>query len=64
MIVCLCEGVSDRVIESVAREGASTVRAVARTTGAGTNCGSCVCDVRRLLQRVRQPGHESPSPGK
>ena len=53
MIVCLCEGLSERVIEQAVREGATTVRAVARSTGAGTGCGSCVCDVRRILDQTR-----------
>jgi bacterioferritin-associated ferredoxin len=53
VIVCLCEGLSERVIEQAVRDGATTVRAVARSTGAGTGCGSCVCDVRRILDQAR-----------
>lgn len=53
MIVCLCEGLSDRVIEAAVRDGATTVRAVARATGCGTGCGACVCDVRRILAQSR-----------
>ncbi|MGM0574597.1 MAG: (2Fe-2S)-binding protein [Myxococcota bacterium] len=65
MIVCLCEGVSDREIKRAARRGASTVGAVARTTGAGTGCGRCRCTVRDLLRQVAQhpdPGGEPSVP--
>jgi bacterioferritin-associated ferredoxin len=54
MIVCLCEGLSEREIESAVRQGATTVRAVAKCTGAGTSCGSCAGDVRRIVSRLRE----------
>ncbi len=50
MIVCLCEGVTSREIDAAIRAGATTVRSVARTTGAGTNCGSCACDLKAMLR--------------
>ena len=50
MIVCLCAGVNDKTIRRIVEEGASSVREVGAQTGAGTHCGSCCCDVRRLLQ--------------
>ena len=53
MIVCLCEGVSDRRIAEAVSGGDQSVRAVARVTGAGTGCGSCVCDVRAILGERR-----------
>ena len=50
MIVCLCEGVSDRVVQQIVEQGHLTVRAVASACGAGTRCGSCVCDLKRMVQ--------------
>jgi bacterioferritin-associated ferredoxin len=50
MILCLCEGVSDRAVQQAIGQGCSTVRAIASTCGAGRQCGSCVCDLRRMLQ--------------
>jgi bacterioferritin-associated ferredoxin len=49
VIVCLCEGVNDRTLRDAVREGACTVGALVRRTKAGTNCGSCACDVKRVL---------------
>ncbi|MCA9488784.1 MAG: (2Fe-2S)-binding protein [Myxococcales bacterium] len=54
MILCLCEGVSDRTIDEAIRAGARSVRQVTRATGAGTGCGSCACDVRSRLKASRQ----------
>jgi bacterioferritin-associated ferredoxin len=49
MIVCHCRRVTDRCIEHSVREGAATLRSLARDTGAGRDCGSCVGSVRCLL---------------
>jgi bacterioferritin-associated ferredoxin len=49
VILCLCEGVSDRVLRSAVRDGACSVAALARRTRAGTGCGSCACDLKRLV---------------
>lgn len=50
MILCLCEGVSDRAVQQAIGQGHTTVRAIASACGAGRQCGSCICDVRRMLQ--------------
>ena len=50
MILCLCEAVNDRTIREAVRNGASTVGAIAKLTKAGTNCGSCACDLAHLLK--------------
>mgnify|MGYP002636737708 CR=1 FL=1 len=49
MIVCLCEGVSERDIEEAAAHGARSLDRLARTTGAGSSCGSCHNALRDLL---------------
>ncbi|MFT7621537.1 MAG: bacterioferritin-associated ferredoxin [Myxococcota bacterium] len=56
MIVCVCKGVSDRAIKKAVTEGASSVSAVARVTTAGTDCGSCVCEIKRMLAERRSSG--------
>lgn len=60
MIVCLCEGVTSHQIDAAIRAGATTVRSVARTTGAGTGCGSCACDLKAMLRCRRSA--ETPVP--
>lgn len=49
MIVCVCHRVNDRAVSSAIEGGARTVHAVGRATRAGTDCGACACDIRRLI---------------
>lgn len=54
MIVCVCEGLSHRVIDRHIDEGVSTVRELGRVTRAGTCCGVCVPALRERLERGRR----------
>ena len=48
MIVCHCQGVSDRQVRQAVREGARSVRQVARVCRAGRICGGCrpaICEI-------------------
>jgi len=49
MIVCICAGVTTREIERALRRGASTREEIARSCGAGTNCGKCHAWLDSLL---------------
>ncbi|NTV95623.1 MAG: molybdopterin-dependent oxidoreductase, partial [Thiobacillus sp.] len=48
-IVCACLGVGENDIRRAIAEGAATVEALADKLKAGTNCGSCVPELRKLL---------------
>lgn len=54
MIVCLCEGVSDRGIRQAVDQGNTTARQITQATGAGSHCGLCRCDIRRLAKAMRE----------
>jgi assimilatory nitrate reductase catalytic subunit len=41
--------VGQRAIENAAAKGCCTVDAIGKALGAGTNCGSCVPELRRLI---------------
>lgn len=47
--VCACHGVGLDVITGAIRAGAGTVEAVGTACKAGTNCGSCIPEIRKLL---------------
>lgn len=49
MIICVCQGISDRTLKGAIREGCRSVRALRRATGAGDVCGNCACDLRRMV---------------
>jgi bacterioferritin-associated ferredoxin len=59
VVLCLCEAVTDRKVRDVVRCGAGTVGAIARATKAGTGCGSCVCDLKRILDEERKAEREA-----
>ncbi|MEZ4333148.1 MAG: (2Fe-2S)-binding protein [Myxococcota bacterium] len=52
MLVCHCRGVSDRQIKRAVRNGACSVRQVARETGAGMRCGGCRANVTQLVEEA------------
>jgi len=49
VIICHCRVVTDADVREAVDAGAHTVAAVCRSTGAGTDCGSCVFTVKALL---------------
>ena len=56
MIVCLCFGKSERDVDAVIRDGATSVEAVGDRCGAGTGCGACVDEIAQRLGCSRGGG--------
>ncbi len=50
MLVCHCNGVSDRSVRRAVREGSLTVSEVGRACGAGTCCQGCSSTINRIIQ--------------
>jgi len=55
VIVCHCNGISDREIREAVREGARSCGQVARACNAGHQCGGCRPAIRELITREMQP---------
>ena len=53
MIVCHCAVVSDRAVHAALADGARTVSAACRATGAGQDCGTCVFSVKAIVCQHR-----------
>jgi bacterioferritin-associated ferredoxin len=49
MIVCVCEGLSERNIRSAIQSGARSVGELGRRCGAGLDCGRCRAMLRGML---------------
>lgn len=49
MWVCLCKGVTDTVIRQAVSDGARTTFEVGAACRAGTGCGGCLPEVRRIV---------------
>ncbi|MGE0563433.1 MAG: molybdopterin-dependent oxidoreductase [Pseudolabrys sp.] len=57
-VICACFGVGLNLIrEAIANDGATDVAAIGQALRAGTNCGSCLPELRRILndERAAQP---------
>lgn len=50
MLVCHCNGVSDRTVRRVVRDGALSVAEVGRACGAGTCCRGCSSTIDRIIR--------------
>jgi bacterioferritin-associated ferredoxin len=53
VIICICEGVTDREVRERVRRGAVSLDALQQRCGAGGDCGSCRADLRRILRETR-----------
>ncbi|MQU51179.1 bacterioferritin-associated ferredoxin, partial [Pseudomonas sp. FSL A6-1183] len=53
-IVCNCKNVSQSVIEAGIAQGLD-LQGLKRSLGCGTQCGSCVPQIKRLLTAQAQP---------
>ena len=49
-IVCNCMSITNGMIKDAVDGGASTLEEVQDATSAGTVCGACLDDVRRLVE--------------
>ena len=53
MYVCICNGVTDRVIREAAEAGCGSVAEMTMRTGAGSNCGACLGLVGEIIGEVQ-----------
>ena len=61
MLVCHCNGVSDKAIRKAVRKGAASASQVGMATGAGTCCGGCLDTVKSII-RNEANAHEQAGP--
>ena len=52
-VVCACHGVTHDVVRAAVANGATDVAAVGVACQAGTNCGSCLPELKRIIARGR-----------
>ena len=62
MLVCQCNGVSDRSVRRAVRKGAQTPVDVGYACGAGACCGGCVPLIEKII-RIESTRHQAtPTP--
>jgi len=52
MYVCICNAVTERQVNEAIDAGATTIKALSRQLGVGTQCGTCVGCAKECLQNV------------
>lgn len=53
MVVCLCQGVSDKQVREAVTNGATSRKKVTRACGAGAGCGGCHESIREIIREHR-----------
>lgn len=54
MIVCLCQGVSEKRVRASIKDGARTRQEVTQACGAGDGCGSCHRTIKTMIVECRR----------
>ncbi len=54
MIICQCNGVTDRTIRKAVRDGANNRNEVIRTCTAGKTCGGCVPAIDQIIEAEQE----------
>ena len=52
MYICICNAVSDSTIREAVSNGAGSLRELSFQTGCSTQCGSCVPQVRAIMDEA------------
>lgn len=61
MLVCLCKGVSDKKIKNLLHQGVRSLRDVMGACQAGSDCGTCISHIRKLIDDQAVPGETCPA---
>ncbi|MCI0736661.1 MAG: molybdopterin-dependent oxidoreductase, partial [Beijerinckiaceae bacterium] len=56
--ICACFGVKTRAILAAIEDGACSTEAIGARLSAGTNCGSCLPELRRMIAAAAAPGQD------
>lgn len=62
MFACICRAVTSDEVSAAIEDGAGTLAAVAKVTGACTRCGTCRDRIRSMLSERTQPGPRAALP--
>lgn len=61
MYVCVCNAVTERQVYNAIDTGVTTVKALSRQLGVGTQCGACVGCAKECLSKAQATKTTSPS---
>jgi bacterioferritin-associated ferredoxin len=61
VLICLCNGISDKRIRACAENGGCSVAEVYRNHGCQPRCGKCIPYIREILQEAAPGSGEQPA---
>lgn len=61
MYVCVCNAITERQVYEAIDAGATTVKALSRQLGVGTQCGACVGCAKECLSKAQSSETNLPS---
>ena len=56
MYICLCKAVTDKRIKEAINAGCKSVRMVGGFCSAGADCGSCVLEIKSIIDAEQNEG--------
>lgn len=63
MFVCLCKSVTDHEIKASVEEGVASFEAMQQRLEVATVCGSCSCEVKKIMQaKIQKELNSRPAP--
>lgn len=55
MYLCLCYAISDKTLKALIHEkNPQNIKELQTYCPAGKNCGSCVCELKKMLARMKE----------
>lgn len=64
MLLCLCKGVSDKTVRWLVQNGSACTKDVMAKCRAGTDCGTCIPELKALVEKTKAEGQDCPDDGK
>jgi bacterioferritin-associated ferredoxin len=58
VIVCICNGVSDKEIRKYLERGIYSIEEIGKLCYAGTDCGKCVDSIEEIIEDVQPTDQE------
>jgi bacterioferritin-associated ferredoxin len=62
MVVCLCQGVSEKRVRAAIAAGAHSRKQVTKSCGAGAGCGGCHAAIRDLIREHQAEAARAEAP--
>ena len=60
MYVCLCKGITEKHVKKILDSGVMDVKSIQKQSDAGTDCGSCVSHIAKMIKESQDTPFSNP----